>query len=258
MTQFKNKTIIVTGASRGIGEATARYFGQAGATVILAARSTSDIERVAGEIKTAGGHAYVKVCDVSHYEQVKALVNFAQHTTGRLDILVNNAGTIEPIARLADSDPEKWSITADTNYKSVYYAMHSAIPLMLSHTGGTIVNISSGAATSAIEGWSHYCSSKAAALSLTACAHKEYVDQGIRVVGLSPGSVATNMQVAIKHSGINAYSQVDWSQHIPPEWVAQAIAFLCGDEGREFAGTDFSLKNNVNRSRVGLPLLNSV
>jgi len=114
-------------------------------------------------------------------------------------------------------------------------------------------NISSGAATSALEGWSHYCSTKAAVLSLTRCADKEYRDAGVRVVGLSPGTVATEMQVAIKASGLNPVSQLDPSAHIPPEWAARAVVWLCTDTANDLAGVDFSLKDAAGRARVGLP-----
>ena len=124
---------------------------------------------------------------------------------------------------------------------------------MVARGGGTVINISSGAATSALEGWSHYCSTKAAVLSLTRCADKEYRDSGINVIGLSPGTVATGMQVAIKASGINPVSRLDPSAHIPAEWVARAILYLCGPEGAAFAGQDFSLKTAEGRQRVGLP-----
>jgi len=130
------------------------------------------------------------------------------------------------------------------------------IPLMQRNGGGTIVNMSSGAATSALEGWSHYCASKAAVLALTRCTHREYGAKGIRVVGLSPGTVATDMQVLIRDSGVNPVSRLDWSAHIPPEWVARAVIFLCGEEGAMYAGDDFSLKTNEGRKAAGLPLLN--
>ncbi len=159
---------------------------------------------------------------------------------------------IEPIAKLASSDPEKWVASADINYKGIYYGLRAAIPVMIEQGGGIIVNISSGAATGVLEGWSHYCSSKAAALSLTRCADLEYRDQNIRVVGLSPGTVATDMQVSIKTSGINPVSKLDPSIHISPEWAAKAVAWLCTDEAASFAGTDFPLKTEDARRLVGL------
>lgn len=253
MQELAGRTAVVTGASRGIGAATARELASHGVAVLLAARSLGEIEAVAETIRGAGGTAEAMACDVSRYADVAAMVERCRTAFGRLDILVNNAGVIEPIARLADSDPGHWDRIVDINYKGVYHGLRAAIPVMLQQGAGTIVNISSGAATGALDGWSHYCSTKAAVLSLTRCAHKEYGDQGIRVVGLSPGTVATHMQVAIKASGINPVSQLDPSVHIPPEWAARAVAWLCTEDAAEFAGTDFALKSDEGRRRVGLP-----
>ncbi len=255
MPEIQGKTILITGASRGIGEATARHFAAQGARVILAARTVEDIDRIAKDINAAGGRAFARACDVSQYEQVKSLVDFAMDKGGCISVLVNNAGVIDPIARLDESDPEAWGKVVDINLKGVYYATHAVLPHMLKEKHGVIVNLSSGAATSALEGWSHYCSTKAAVLSLTQCSHKEYAEHGIRVVGLSPGTVATDMQITIRRSGVNPVSQLDPGVHIPAEWVARAVEFLCGPEGAEFAGRDFSLKTDEGRRRVGLPLV---
>jgi len=119
--------------------------------------------------------------------------------------------------------------------------------------GGTVVNISSGAATNVLEGWSHYCATKAAVLALTRCVHKEYAAHGVRAVGLSPGTVATAMQKSIHDSGVNPVSELDWETHIPPEWAARAVAWLCSDAAADIAGEDFSIKTPEGRRRVGLP-----
>jgi NAD(P)-dependent dehydrogenase (short-subunit alcohol dehydrogenase family) len=136
----------------------------------------------------------------------------------------------------------------------VYYGLRAVIPVMEAQGSGTIVNISSGAATSALEGWSHYCATKAAVLSLTKCADTEYREKGILVVGLSPGTVATEMQVKIKTSGINPVSQLDPSVHIPADWVGKAIAWLCETGAADNAGTDVSLRSEEVRKAVGLPV----
>ena len=250
---LKGKSAIVTGASRGIGAAAARHLAAEGVSVLLAARTSSDIEKVAQEIRDDGGTAETVTCDVSDYQQVAAMVARCKQAFGQVDILINNAGLIDPISRLGDADPEDWAKVADVNYKGVFYGMRAAIPEMEAQGGGTIINISSGAAYGPMEGWSHYCSSKAAALMLTRCADKEYAGKGIRVTGLSPGTVATDMQVSIKASGINPVSQLDPSVHIPADWVGKAIVWLCKDGADEFAGQDFSLKSDEGRSRVGLP-----
>ncbi len=250
--QVKGKTVLITGASRGIGEAAAIHLAQCGANVTLCARNRSALTEIEKRITDSGGHAISVETDVSVYEQVEHAVQQTLDRFGQIDILVNNAGVIDPVARLADSDPGEWSQVVDINLKGVYYGLRAVIPHMLHNRGGNIINISSGAATSALEGWSHYCATKAAVLSLTKCVDKEYREQGITIVGLSPGTVATEMQVIIKDSGINPVSQLDPAVHIPPSDVAQAIAWLCTDEAKELAGTDFSLRGEESRKRVGL------
>ncbi len=223
-------------------------------SVLLAARSADRIESIAAEIRDQGGTAIAQACDVADYDGVANLVEQSVSAFGRLDLLVNNAGVIEPIARLADSAPSDWDTVIDINVKGVYHGLRAALPVMCAQGSGVIVNISSGAATSALEGWSHYCASKAAVLSLTRCADQEVRASGVRVVGLSPGTVATEMQTAIRESGINPVSQLDPSVHIPPHWVARAIAWLAGEGAEEFGGSDFSLKTDEGRQRIGLPV----
>ena len=253
MNDLKGKVALITGASRGIGLATARELASHGVAVVLAARTEQAIHRHAEALKSQGKPSLAVSCDVTSFADVQKAVERTQEAFGALDILVNNAGVIDPIARLADSDPAAWELAVDVNLKGVYHGLRSAIPVMETQGSGVIVNISSGAANSALEGWSHYCASKAAAKKLTECAHKEVGDRGIRVVGLSPGTVATDMMAKIKDSGVNPVSQLDWSDHIPPQWAAKAVTFLCGPGGAEFAGTDFSIKTEAGRKAVGLP-----
>ncbi len=246
---MNGKTVLMTGASRGIGAAGARAFAEAGANVVLAARSPDEIGAIAEEI---GDRARAVVCDVADYGSVAAAVDVAVEAFGGLDVLVNNAGTILPISMLAESDPEAWGAAVDVNLKGVYHGMRAA-HAALKDGGGVVINVSSGAATGVLEGWAHYCASKAGVLQLTRAGHLEWGAEGIRVVGLSPGTVATDMQVAIRGSGINRVSGMDWDAHIPPEWVAQAMLWLCTDAARDYDGGDFSLKTDEGRRAVGLP-----
>lgn len=249
---MQGKAAIVTGASRGIGEATAREMAAAGASVALLARSGAEIERVVGEIRETGGRAVALPCDVADYAQVARAVEGCLREFGRLDVLVNNAGLIDPIAHLAEADPGEWGRVIDVNVKGVWHGMRAAIPEMLARGGGVIVNISSGAATNVLEGWSAYCASKAAVLSLTKSAELEYGGRGIRCVGLSPGTVATYMQRTIKRSGMNPVSRLEWEDHIAPEQVAKAVAWLCSDEAGAHRGEDVSLRDPEIRSRAGI------
>ena len=254
MCDVANKTIVITGASRGIGAAAARHFAAIGARVVLSARSAGAIEAIADEITAAGGQALAVPCDVAKAGDVAALMAAAKARFGAVDILVNNAGVIEPIARIDVVDPEGWGHVIDVNLKGVFYGIQAVLPDMVAAGGGTIINISSGAAVGALEGWSHYCASKAGALSLTKCTDREFREAGVRVIGLSPGTVATQMQHEIKASGVNPVSQLDFSVHIPPEWVARAIEFLCGPGGDAYRGTDFSLRADEARRALDLPL----
>ncbi len=246
------KTAIITGASRGIGEAAARRLAKANANVVALARSKADIERIASEL---GENARAIICDIADWHTVSAAFDRVFTEFGKVDILVNNAGIIDPINRIEDADVEGWSRAVDINLKGVLHCIRAVLPFMKANGEGTIINISSGAATSALEGWSHYCSTKAAVLMLTRCVAKEEGENGIRCVGLSPGTVATEFQRQIKAAGINPVSKLDWSQHIPPEWAAEAIAWLTTEESRVHDGGDFSIKTPAGRETVGLPAL---
>ena len=250
---FTNKNIVITGASRGIGAATALEFAKLGANIVLIARSPDKINQIADKINESRPNKAIAIaCNVSDYASVEKAINQTLKSFGGIDCLINNAGVIDPIVRLDQSDPSAWATVIDINIKGVYHGMRAVIPHMLKQGSGTIVNLSSGAANNALEGWSHYCTSKAAVKMLTMAGHKENFEQGITTVGLSPGTVATDMMAGIKESGINPVSQLDWSVHIPPEWPAKAIAFLCSEKGREFSGTDFSIKTPEGRALVGL------
>lgn len=257
MIDLSGKSALVTGAGRGLGLATARKLAEHGASVLMTGRKLPTLKAEASQLTDRGLTAAAFECDVSRYAEMNAAVEYAVQTFGALDILVNNAGVIDPIARIADTDPDAWGAAIDVNVKGVYHGLRAAIPVMEQQGEGTIVNISSGAANSALEGWSQYCSAKSAAQKLTACAHREVGDRGIRVVGLSPGTLATTMMEKIRASGVNPVSQLDWSVHLPPEWAAQAVVFLCGPEGGEFAGGDFSIKTPEGRLRAGLPVTNA-
>jgi NAD(P)-dependent dehydrogenase (short-subunit alcohol dehydrogenase family) len=249
MIDLTGRTVLITGASRGIGAEAARVFAEAGANVALVARSADSIADLAGEI---GNKAVAIPCDISRYWEVAQAVENCVTAFGGLDILINNAGVIEPIARLENADPEGWGQVIDINLKGVFHGMRAALPVMEAAGGGTVLTISSGAAHNAIEAWSHYCASKAGAAMLTMCLHKEMGDKGIRAMGLSPGTVATQMQREIKASGINPVSQLDWSDHIPADWPAKALLWMCGPESDAYLGQEISLRDESIRKKVGL------
>lgn len=240
------RTVLITGASRGIGAAAARAFAQAGANVVLLARGVDDIADLAGEI---GPQALAVPCDVTRWHEVERAVAAAVETFGGLDAAILNAGAIEPIAPLARSDPEGWWQAVDVNLRGVYHGIRATMDVL--PQGGTIVTVSSGAAHSPLEGWSHYCAAKAGAWMLTRSAHHE-AGRRLRILALSPGTVATRMQREIKASGIGPVAGLAWEDHIPPEWPARALVWLCTAEADDLRGTEVSLRDEAVRRRVGL------
>jgi len=241
------KHVVITGASRGIGEASARAFAKAGAKVTLMARSQDAIERIAQEI-----NANAVACDVGTWNAVSTAMDQARHTYGAVDVLINNAAVIDPISHLAEADPTAWDTVMAINLMGVFYGMRAVMPEMIERGSGTIVNISSGAANHPLEGWSHYCASKAGVLMLTRTAHLESAAKGLRVMGLSPGTVATQMQKEIKSSGMNPVADLNWEDHVPPEWPAQTLMWMCGAKADPWLGQDISLRDEAIRHAVGL------
>ena len=183
---------------------------------------------------------------------MRAAIDSVVKKYDQLDVLINNAGVIEPISHLATADPDGWGNAIDINLKGVFHGMRAAMSLMQEDGGGTILTISSGAAHSPIEAWSHYCASKAGAAMLTQCADQEGRALGIRAIGLSPGTVATKMQREIKSSGINPVSQLNWEDHIPPEWVAKTLMWMCTSAADAWLGDEISLRDEDIRRKVGL------
>jgi NAD(P)-dependent dehydrogenase (short-subunit alcohol dehydrogenase family) len=245
----KDAHVIITGASRGIGAAAARTFAEAGARVTLIARSGAEIGALAAAI---GPNARAAAADVADARALEAAIGAAEAAFGPVGVLINNAGVIEPIAALAEADPDDWGRAIDITLKGVFHGMRAVLPGMIARGRGTILTVGSGAAHDPREGWSSYCAAKAGAFMLTRAAHLEAGPAGVRVLSLSPGTVATDMQRAIRASGINAISRLDWSVHVPPEWPARALVWMCGPEADDFLGAEVALRDGAIRTRIGL------
>ncbi|WP_304617892.1 SDR family oxidoreductase [Paracoccus sp. (in: a-proteobacteria)] len=247
MVDLRGKAVLVTGASRGIGAAAARAFARAGALVGVMARNAEAVEALADEI--AGVPLAGDVAVAGDMERAVAALH---DRAGRLDVLVNNAGLIGPMSLLDQADPGAWGECIDVNIKGVFHGMRAALPLMRAAGGGTVLTVGSGAAHRPQQGWSAYCASKAGALMLTRSLDLEARGDGIRAISLSPGTVATDMQRAIRDSGVSPVSQLDWSEHIPPEWPARALVWMCGPEADAWLGGEISLRDADIRRRIGL------
>jgi NAD(P)-dependent dehydrogenase (short-subunit alcohol dehydrogenase family) len=241
---MQDKVVIITGAGRGIGAAAVGAFLAAGARVAALTRQPSD--------SLPTDRLLPLVCDVADWGAVQAAMATVLAQWGRIDVLVNNAGVIDPIASIADADPADWGRAQDVNLKGVFHGMKAVIPTLRAQGGGTVITVSSGAATRAIDGWSAYCASKAGALMLTQSLHLEEAQYGIRALGLSPGTVATDMQRRIKASGINAVSRLDWTAHIPADWPARALVWMCSPAADGYRGGDISVRDEAVRRAIGL------
>ncbi len=215
---LKDKVAIITGASRGIGRATALTFAQAGAKVVLTSRTQHDLETVADLIRTDGGETLVVPTNVTQAEAVETLVNRTLEVYGQIDILVNNAG-IGVFETIADSDPEVWTQVVDSNLKSTYLCSKHVLPAMLARQSGQIINVLSIAAKIAFKASSAYCAAKAGTLAFTKVLAEEVRGDNIRVTAVSPGSVDTPFWTEIEgHPDLNLM--------LKPEHVAETILFV--------------------------------
>lgn len=252
MGQLDGRVAIVTGASRGIGAGSAFVLAKAGAAVMLVARDGKRALQLAEEIVANGGQAMALSCDVSDYGSVRRVVDETERRLGRIDILVNNAGVIEPIGALAQSDPTAWRRGIEVNLVGAYHTARATLPQMLEAGNGTAINVSSGAAHRPLEGWSAYCAGKAGLAMLTEAIALECADVGIRVFGLAPGVIDTDMQATIRASGINRISQIRQIDLAPVGHPAAAIYYLCTAAADDLAGKELALNDPDFRRRVGL------
>ncbi|MFC7475098.1 SDR family NAD(P)-dependent oxidoreductase [Dankookia sp. GCM10030260] len=249
MDDLKGKVALVTGASRGLGEGAARELAARGASVMLVARDGAAVAAVAQGI---GDRAASGSLDVSDYTAVERVVAATRARFGGLDILVNNAGVIEPIAEIATSDPAAWARNIQVNLVGAYNVVRAVLPGMLAGSGGTIIDISSGAAYRPLEGWSAYCSGKAGLAMLTNAIALETAGKGIRVFGFSPGTIDTEMQVKIRASGMNVISKIPRGDLLPVAHAVRGLVYLCTKAADDLHGTDASMRDDAFRARIGL------
>lgn len=246
------RVVIVTGASRGIGRATALELARRGATVVATVRTTEAAEELTSELARVNDLGWTPICDVRSFGEVRAVVEGSLERFGRLDILVNNAGIIEPIAFLDAVDPEVWATAITVNLVGAFHGCRAALPVMLQRGGGVIINISSGAASTPREGWSAYCAAKAGLAMLTQSIRLEFGERGIRAYSLRPGVVDTDMQASIRASGINPISRLRREDLADPRIPARAVAYLCHPVAADLAGQEIDIRDPAFRRRAGL------
>lgn len=224
-TNIEGKVVVITGASSGLGEATARHLSEQGATVVLGARRVERIESLAQEITSQGGKALAVATDVTKADQVQQLVDAAVEAFGRVDVLLNNAGLM-PHSPLERRKIEDWDRTIDVNLKGVLYGIAAVLPHMIAQKAGHIINVSSVAGHKVGSGGAVYSATKTAVRVLSEGLRQEVKPHNIRTTIISPGAVATELPQSATEADVAAGLQQFYDEYaIPADSFARCVAF---------------------------------
>ncbi|MCB9152123.1 MAG: SDR family oxidoreductase [Caldilineaceae bacterium] len=246
--KLQGQVAIVTGSGRGLGAAIARRLAQAGAAVVLTARSEEQLDVMAKTIGQAGGRAIGVPADVSDPTQVEEVVESALDQFGRVDILVNNAAVVWPLEEISEADPDEWAYNIHINLVGPFYMARNVLPVMLEQRYGRIINVGSGAGRTPIVGMSAYCAAKAGLEMLTRTLAKELDGRGVTANYFNPGMVDTDMQSDIR-SVDTSESMLDYTywhesyeqqRLADPMTVSRLIYWLCGPWSRGQTGQNFN------------------
>ncbi len=242
MTNFslKDRIALITGASRGIGEAVALTFAANGAHCILVSRKIEGLETVVEKIKENGGSAEAIACNTGHLDQIGNLYNTIKEKYGKLHILVNNAATNPFFGEMLNADERAWDKTNEVNLKGPFFMIQRAVPLMFEAGGGSIINVSSvgGVSPALLQGI--YSVTKAGLISMTKAYAKELGNKNIRVNALLPGLTDTKFaSVLINTEAILdvALQSVPMGRYAKPEEMAGAVLYLASDASSYTTGT---------------------
>lgn len=222
---IERKVIVITGASSGLGEAAARRLSREGAAVVLAARRSERITTLAEELHTEGGKALAVATDVTIAAQVKALVEAAVTTFGRIDVMINNAGLMphSPLERLKLDD---WNNMIDVNLRGVLHGIAAALPYMKEQKSGHFINVSSVAGHKVRPGAAVYVATKFAVRALSEGLRQEVKPYNIRTTIISPGAVATELPNSITEGDVQEVMQGFYDEYaIPADSFARVVAF---------------------------------
>jgi NAD(P)-dependent dehydrogenase (short-subunit alcohol dehydrogenase family) len=238
------KAIVVTGAARGIGQATAYALGAAGASLALADRDEEGLQETVEQLKRSGVSVVAATVDVARETDVAALVQRAVDAFGCIHGAFNNAGVEQRNVALHELTEEQWDLVLDVNLKGIFLCLKHEIAAMLKSGGGAIVNTSSGLGRVAIPNAAEYCASKAAVLGITKSAAVEYGSRGIRVNSVLPGIIRTPMIESL-------INQPQFSDLLPqlesrhpigrlgaPSEVADAVVWLLSDQSSFVTGAE--------------------
>jgi NADP-dependent 3-hydroxy acid dehydrogenase YdfG len=223
MLNIKDKVIAITGASSGIGEATARLLASQGAKVVLGARRTDRLERLAGDINAAGGRAEFRVLDVTDRKDVQDFIDFAVTRFDRVDVLVNNAGVM-PLSKLEALKVDEWDRMIDVNIRGVLHGITATLPLMQRQRAGQIINIASIGAYAVSPTAAVYCATKYAVRAISEGLRQE-VGGDIRVTVIAPGVTESELAESISDEGGRAEMKEFRKIAISADAIARAIAY---------------------------------
>jgi NADP-dependent 3-hydroxy acid dehydrogenase YdfG len=225
MSPITGKVVAITGASSGIGEATARVLGERGAKVVLGARRVAQLDEIAAELRDRGGQAIVCATDVTRRDDLERLVGTAVAEFGRLDVLVSNAG-ISKIGPMADLDVEGWSAMIDVNLKGVLHGIAAALPVFRRQGNGHFVTTVSTAGLNIVHNMAVYAATKNAVRTVLEGLRQESTDGVVRTTAVSPGFVNTDLDSSIDNATVREEIRRNMDAFgMPPEAVAEAIAF---------------------------------
>ena len=222
---IEGKVVVITGASSGLGEATARLLSKEGAIVVLGARRADRLRSLVDELISQDGKAVAMTTDVTQRDQVQKLVDAAVQAYGRIDVIINNAGVM-PQSLLEQLKVDEWDQMIDVNIKGVLYGIAAALPYMQKQKAGHIINVSSVAGHKVGPGSSVYAATKYAVRALSEGLRQEVKPYNIRTTVISPGAVATELPNTITDAAVgerikNFYANVA----IPADSFARAVAF---------------------------------
>ncbi|MFB5265274.1 SDR family oxidoreductase [Paenibacillus enshidis] len=225
MENIAAKVVIITGASSGIGEATAKLLAANGAKVVLAARREERLQQIVDEIREAGGEAVSFQADVVSAEAMRKLAQFAMDRYGRVDVLVNNAG-IMPVSQLSELRVEEWDRMIDVNVKGVLYGIAAVLPTMREQKSGHIINVSSVAGHVVSPTSSVYSATKFAVRAIAeGLRQEESPESGIRSTIIAPGIVDTELVNSVTSPGVKQLGEMMRGMSISPDRIAKAIIY---------------------------------
>lgn len=229
MSEIQNKVVIITGASSGLGEATAKRLAASGAKLMLGARREDRLKELVAAIAQTGGTANYLVTDVTDRAQVEALAKQTLSTYGRIDVLINNAGLM-PLSPLDQIKVEEWDQMIDVNIKGVLYGIAAVLPMMRQQKSGHIINVSSVAGHKVFPGAAVYCATKFAVRAISEGLRLESNGE-IRSTNISPGAVATELTSTISDTDTAASTNALYEIAIDADAIARAIAYAIEQPG---------------------------